>query len=61
MRVLKKLETMRLKGQAPSCPPRTFWNLVSGGAAVQAPLSPLPNTPTLQALCPSSHPAPGPA
>ena len=53
----KKLETVRLKGQAPSCPPRTFWNLVGGGAAVQAPLSPLPSPCTLQALRLSSQPA----
>lgn len=53
----KKLETVQLKGRAPSCPPRTFWNLVGGGVAVQAPLSPLPSPRTLQALRPSSQPA----
>lgn len=54
------LEAMRLKGKFPFCPSRNFLNLISGGAALQAPLSPLPSPHTLHAPGPTLDPHPPP-
>ena len=61
MRVLEKAGNPETQGPGSLLSSQNLLEPVSGGAAVQALLPPLPSLRTRQALRPSSQPAPGPA